>query len=353
MSTLAPTPQLDLSTYRINERTVEHVAEVAVTSVPGSIPVDAKLAGLAGRSLPRVTATIDRGDASVMLDVEMAATYPAPVRRVTDEVRRTVTSHVQTLTGLTVTRVNVAVEEVRASDRVTHFDLDQHPAGLVPARIDVSPTRVVSPEVNSSTYDNITHVLTPAPPEVRSIAVPEAPVLIDVEVPARAPLAPVSAPAPVAVRSVAAPKPRPLEPISARRVTAYSPVKPNPVALRPVETAPATHLTPIVVREFAPARPVVRPHPAPLRRVEVTRAPMIPVSVRRSAPVQPVSLPHQEPLRAITVSRPPLLPVTRPEIEIRRVVAPEPAPLTVPSAPAPEALRTIAVDGDWEPREDN
>ena len=45
-------------TYQLSERTVEHIAEAAARKVPGSIALDAKLAGLAGRSLPRSTTSV-------------------------------------------------------------------------------------------------------------------------------------------------------------------------------------------------------------------------------------------------------------------------------------------------------
>ena len=97
---------MDPDSYRISEKAVGRVAEAAVLTVPGTCAIDAKLAGLAGRSFPRVDAHIDRPSGAVALDVEMVTTYPAPVGAITDEVRQTVGTHVETLTGLTVTRIN-------------------------------------------------------------------------------------------------------------------------------------------------------------------------------------------------------------------------------------------------------
>ena len=73
-------------TYQLSERTVEHIAEAAARKVPGSIALDAKLAGLAGRSLPRSTAYLNRRAGTVTIDADIAASYPAPIAAVTDAV---------------------------------------------------------------------------------------------------------------------------------------------------------------------------------------------------------------------------------------------------------------------------
>lgn len=294
---------LDMNSYRISDKTVAHIAEKAVLTVPGSLAVDAKLAGLAGRSLPQVEATIDRSVAAVTLDIEMAASYPAPVRRVTDEVRRTVTEHVRTLTGLSVSRVNISVAEIKPSEeRVTHFDLDQHPAGLVPARIDVAPTRVWSPqvaeqialadiEVDDSTYDNL-----------REIHVPE-----------MSALERVVTPAPMRLLQVTRKRRAPLTPVHVRRLPVYSPSRPAPQALRG-----------ITVNQFAPDLP--EPFvPAP-------RA-LTPVTIQRPAAIRPVSLPARTPLQAITVQR----------AQIAHVERPMPQPLRAVGAPAAPAVSTPTV----------
>ena len=107
---------MDPASYRISEKAVERIAQVAVLSVPGTVAIDAKLAGLAGRSFPRVDAHIDRAASSATLEVEIVTTYPAPVGAITDEVRQTVGTHVETLTGLAVTRINIAVADAESSE---------------------------------------------------------------------------------------------------------------------------------------------------------------------------------------------------------------------------------------------
>ena len=139
---------MDPSSYRISEKTVARVASAAILSVPGTRAVDAKLAGLAGRSFPRVDARIDRPASSVTLDIEIVTDYPAPVGAITDEVRHTVGTHVEMLTGLAVSRVNIAVADAElpsTGGRITRDDLARHPVGLTP----VSYTHLTLPTIYS------------------------------------------------------------------------------------------------------------------------------------------------------------------------------------------------------------
>ena len=135
---------MDTSFYHVSERTIERVAEVAASTVPGSRNIDAKLAGLAGRSLPRIEAHIDRTTGLVAIDAEIATSYPAPVAAITDAVRATIIAHIRTLTGMDVSRVNVTVANVESIDdgsRVTWDDVattmlssSQSPSRFLPPR---------------------------------------------------------------------------------------------------------------------------------------------------------------------------------------------------------------------------
>ena len=91
---------MDTSFYHVSERTIERVAEVAAAAVPGCRTIDAKLAGLAGRSFPRVHARLDQAAGTVAVDTEIAASYPAPVAAITDAVRAAIIAHIRTLVGL-------------------------------------------------------------------------------------------------------------------------------------------------------------------------------------------------------------------------------------------------------------
>ncbi|MCT1425250.1 Asp23/Gls24 family envelope stress response protein [Corynebacterium sanguinis] len=152
-------------TYQLSERTVEHIAEAAARKVPGSIALDAKLAGLAGRSLPRSTAYLNRRAGTVTIDADIAASYPAPIAAVTDVVREAIRRQVSTLTGLEVTRVNIKVANAKPAggrERVDATRLDSHP-------IDIAPTPV---RVRSSST-NVARVSAPPQRPVRSVQAPE------------------------------------------------------------------------------------------------------------------------------------------------------------------------------------
>ena len=259
---------MDPSSYRISEKTVAHVAGAAIRSVPGTRDVDAKLAGLAGRSFPRVDVHIDRPAGLVALDIEVVTAYPAPVGAITDEVRRTVVAHVETLTGLTVSRLNIAVAdaEVTAGATVTRSDLADHPVGFVPTPVQVTATHVVSPvtqpaqelspvTVDSSTYESVRHV----------------------DVPDAAPLTPVETPRPVRPISVAAPPP-----VVPRGVEV-----PGVERLRPVSVEKQKALRLITARrpKFVP---VERPMPQALRRITVPPSPITSPHVPEPRPLDKI-----------------------------------------------------------------
>ncbi|EEI16039.1 Asp23/Gls24 family envelope stress response protein [Corynebacterium lipophiloflavum] len=150
--------------YQLSERTVERIAEVAARSVPGSISLDAKLAGLAGRSLPRATAYLNRRAGTATIDADIAASYPAPIAAVTDVVREAIRRQVSTLTGLEVTRVNIKVANAKPAgpgERLDAAQLDSHPVDITPA-----PVRVRSSSTNVASVS--------APPK-RPVAPVEAP----------------------------------------------------------------------------------------------------------------------------------------------------------------------------------
>lgn len=328
---------MDPASYRISDKAVERVAEVAVLSVPGVREIDAKLAGLAGRSFPRVDAQIDRPGGSVILDVEVVSSYPAPIGAITDEIRLTAGSHVETLTGLAVTKVNVNVVDAEATalgERVTRNDLLRHPNGIAPAPIRVSPSKVTSPqvekpielaeiEVDNAVYDRIESVETPDPRPVRHVSAPAPQRPRPVHPPEPVSVELVDAPEPVRPFSPQLPEPAPLSAISANR--------PQP---RPVFTPEPAPLRRITVNQFAPRIPVERPTPAPLR----------PTGVAHRTRPQPVSLPAQRPLDEITVARPAHVDVVRPLPEPLRAISVPRLNVVAPKVPPQRPLDPITVD---------
>lgn len=332
---------MDPASYRISEKAVERVAEVAVLSVPGVREIDAKLAGLAGRSFPRVEAQIDRPASSVILDVEIVSSYPAPVGAITDEVRQTVGSHVETLTGLAVQKVNIVVVDAEATalgERVTRNDLLRHPTGVAPAEIRVSRSAVTSPvvkapialaaiEADDTFYRNLAPVDMPAPPQIEHVTTPPPPRPQPVEAPAPNPVAHVETPEPVRPFSPARPDPAPLRAVSIAR-----PTQPRHVSA----PAPAS-LKRITVNQYAPRIPVERPAPQPLRLIEVSRP---------SRPA-PVSLPAQRPLAHIQVERPRHVDVVKPMPKTLRAITVPPLNVVDPQVPPQRPLEPITIDPDY------
>ena len=319
---------MDPASYRISEKAVERIAQVAVLSVPGTVAIDAKLAGLAGRSFPRVDAHIDRAASSVTLEVEIVTTYPAPVGAITDEVRQTVGTHVETLTGLAVTRINIAVADAESSEpgmRVTRQELTRHAVGITPSPIEVTRSVVSSPEVaepvalapvvaSRDRYDNLTAVEVPPMPRIVHISAPPA----------------------IRAHSVDAPPVRPLTRVTAAEpAPVVMPARPAPQPLRAIDITPLASHRPVTVRTPVPRTPVEVPPPAPLRAITVNSPRFI----------EPVSLPARKPLDPIYAHQPKHIEVVRPTPQpLRAVGVVNPSEVLVPRAPAQRPLEPITVD---------
>lgn len=334
---------MDTTFYHISERTIERVAEVAASTVPGCRTLDAKLAGLAGKSFPRVNVRLDQTSGTAAIDAEIATLYPAPVAAITDAVRATIIAHVRTLTGLDVSRVNIDVANVESlGTRVTWDEVAEHEAFVIPTPIQVSPTHVVQPVteerreldpvVARSLVDDMRNVVVPAPPAVEH---PETP----------APVTPESVDVPAPVEPVApdVPAPARLVPVTTHPTEARVPFPPEPV--RP--WMPQT-------REPQPRHPRV-PAPKPLDRISIQRfARPIGVSAPSIKPLEQITVRSDQPkpitverhqLQPITVERHPLTPIEIVPVQ-RSVPASRPAPpaVIVPVPPAPKPLKEIKIE---------
>lgn len=328
---------MDTTFYHVSERTVERVAEVAATSVPGCEDIDAKLAGLAGRSFPRVNVRLDQLTGTANIEAEIACAYPAPIAAITDAVRATIIAHVRTLTGVDVARVKVAVanaETLPGGARVTWDEVAHHEAFVIPVPIEVSPTQVVHPQTKPreelkdidvrSIVEDMRDVVTPAPPEVEHI-----------ETPAPALVTSVETPDPVEVETEGfAPEPP----------TAYPPRVPAPRPLAEVHTSPTEARVPFPPAPVTPWSPHYSVSPVRSPQVPPHR-PLQPAEVRNPVRVEQVSLPLRPPLRQVLVERPPQRPVeVRSEWRPKHVSAPTPTPVYVPTAPAPQPLKQIRIE---------
>ena len=316
---------MDNSFYHVSERTIERVAEVAAAAVPGCRTIDAKLAGLAGRSFPRIHARLDQATGTVAVDTEIATSYPAPVAAITDAVRATIIAHIRTLVGLDVARVKVTVANVEPlpdTGRVTWDQVAEHEAFVIPTPIEVSPTRVEHP---------VTKPLEQLMPiEARSLVEDMRDVVV---------------PAPIEVEHPDQPEPvRTFTPETPEPVRTFSPEVPEPQRLVAIHTSPTEARVPFPPEPVQPWSPqaneLVARHPQlpPLQALK-------PVDVQRFAQPREVPLPRRAPLKEITVNRPPLKPiVVEPVARAPISSAPGPQPVVVPTAPAPKPLKQITIE---------
>ncbi|MCZ9291983.1 Asp23/Gls24 family envelope stress response protein [Corynebacterium lehmanniae] len=316
---------MDNSFYHVSERTIERVAEVAAAAVPGCRTIDAKLAGLAGRSFPRIHARLDQATGTVAVDTEIATSYPAPVAAITDAVRATIIAHIRTLVGLDVSRVKVTVANVETlpdTGRVTWDQVAEHEAFVIPTPIEVSPTRVEHP---------VTKPLEQLMPiEARSLVEDMRDVVV---------------PAPIEVEHPDQPEPvRTFTPETPEPVRTFSPEVPEPQRLAAIRTFPTEARVPFPPEPVQPWSPqaneLVARHPQlpPLQALK-------PVDVQRFAQPREVPLPRRAPLKEITVNRPPLKPiVVEPVARAPISSAPGPQPVVVPTAPAPKPLKQITIE---------
>jgi len=316
---------MDNSFYHVSERTIERVAEVAAAAVPGCRTIDAKLAGLAGRSFPRIHARLDQATGTVAVDTEIATSYPAPVAAITDAVRATIIAHIRTLVGLDVSRVKITVANVETlpdTGRVTWDQVAEHEAFVIPTPIEVSPTRVEHP---------VTKPLEQLMPiEARSLVEDMRDVVV---------------PAPIEVEHPDQPEPvRTFTPETPEPVRTFSPEVPEPQRLAAIHTSPTEARVPFPPEPVQPWSPqaneLVARHPQlpPLQALK-------PVDVQRFAQPREVPLPRRAPLKEITVNRPPLKPiVVEPVARAPISSAPGPQPVVVPTAPAPKPLKQITIE---------
>lgn len=316
---------MDNSFYHVSERTIERVAEVAAAAVPGCRTIDAKLAGLAGRSFPRIHARLDQATGTVAVDTEIATSYPAPVAAITDAVRATIIAHIRTLVGLDVSRVKVTVANVETlpdTGRVTWDQVAEHEAFVIPTPIEVSPTRVEHP---------VTKPLEQLMPiEARSLVEDMRDVVV---------------PAPIEVEHPDQPEPvRTFTPETPEPVRTFSPEVPEPQRLVAIHTSPTEARVPFPPEPVQPWSPqaneLVARHPQlpPLQALK-------PVDVQRFAQPREVPPPRRAPLKEITVNRPPLKPiVVEPVARAPISSAPGPQPVVVPTAPAPKPLKQITIE---------
>jgi len=105
---LAPPDERGSTT--IADRVVERIATIAAGEVDSVTDTDGSWARLGRRGLPRAHATV--AGLSSRISVEVAAAWPTPLGSLATRVRDHVCERVETLTGVSVTAVDVRVADV-------------------------------------------------------------------------------------------------------------------------------------------------------------------------------------------------------------------------------------------------
>lgn len=172
-------------TTEISVRSLERIVAQAIKSVPGTVSIDAKLAGIGGRGYPRSIVQADPDTRMVAVESTIAVTWPSPVTQVAAQTRAAIISAIEQFTGYSTTRVNITVGHVEPGSRITNSAVAA-PVTFHAAIPAVSPTKVNHPVTRSSStsvtqYDaqqwtnraKVASVSTPEPKDVRSVDAPK------------------------------------------------------------------------------------------------------------------------------------------------------------------------------------
>lgn len=283
----------DKGQNRFSLRTFEHLVGAAINTVPGTTPLDAKLAGLAGRAFPRLVVQTDPDRQFVAVDATIAVIWPSPVTGVAEATRRAISEAIREQTGYTTTRVNVNVGAAVPGERVSATAVDARPditAWAPPSK----EFRVRAPQTKQGVrVRNIGS--TPFPREAWTPDTPHAEPLrqidrgqepqvrsIDSE-PRDMPEVPIRTAPEQPLREVRDPAPEKV----------WEPRTPEPALLRPCgDVTPAAPQRRVSTPPPVPVRSVRAPQPRPLNQFQVVPANPHPTRV---------AIPRPEPLRAITI----------------------------------------------------
>ncbi|HAT1504362.1 Asp23/Gls24 family envelope stress response protein [Corynebacterium striatum] len=243
---------------RFSIKSLERIVGTAIASVPGTVAIDAKLAGLAGRAFPRLLIQSDPTKEVVAVDANIAVTWPSPVTAVAEAARAAIEEAVRTYTGYATTRVNVTVAAAVPGERVTGLAVASRRAPSVTLP-HTRPQRELQ-AIETTHLVQIRSVSRPEPQPVRAVSPRTAPVsVVSAATPQPAALTPVHSPKSAELRPVATPPA-----LQLRRVDT-----PQPAPLRPVRTPqPATAWSP-TLRPNATVRRPMAPRPEPLREITI------------------------------------------------------------------------------------
>lgn len=109
-------PAEDRGSLEVHPSVVRKVAERAADLTPGTVPVPGRLARL-GAGRHGASARIDGAGGEVGVTLDVALRYPAPIRELSDAVRRAVTEEIQRITGYRVRSVQLTVSALLPDPR--------------------------------------------------------------------------------------------------------------------------------------------------------------------------------------------------------------------------------------------
>lgn len=103
----------------INDGVIAKIAGIAAREVPGVFALGGGAARAFGAIRDAISSvdlsqgiTVEVGETQVAVDVTIVADYPIPLQDVASRVRASITRAIETLVGMSVTEVNVTVNDV-------------------------------------------------------------------------------------------------------------------------------------------------------------------------------------------------------------------------------------------------
>lgn len=371
---LDPAARNERGVIRISEKTVTKIVDQAVRSVPGVTGRDGGFEKITGRSYPRYNVQVDEDGDAVAVEAFIAATWPAPIIRVAEEVRAAICERVAAMLGMKVIRANVTVETVVDSEeRITDADLDAYRAvpSLTPVHrgidgpfksVITTPTQLVDirvadqAELNEISTGPRLKVASPVstqdlqvyspetadPIELTEIVVADQKPLAEITVNNPKELIPVEVPAPSKLLDIVVPEPAPLASVEALPAENLAAIETLPVEnLKNIGVTP-TQKRVVEAPQPQPLVPVKTPQAAPLTEITVHTSKTRRIPKPTEHRLMQISAPDTHRLKKPSV---PQLSVTPIEVKSRIVKAVETNPVEVASVepPEPYPLRDINI----------
>lgn len=150
----------DRGITRISDGVVEQLAGMAASEIDGvhmggqtSRTAGSVLGGITGSSGTRRGVTVEVGQVEAALDLTMGLTYGRNIVETTEAVRRNVRARVESLTGLTVTELNITINDIVFPEDapVRGYGSVREPEGPSEEPLPEGPTRRETPPEETTT----------------------------------------------------------------------------------------------------------------------------------------------------------------------------------------------------------